>query len=60
LSFAILTNSARSFAGLSGLVTRASGLEAAMATVAKSSGLNGFVWCSVALMASAVVVTSSV
>src|SRR5512139_213496 len=60
LPFAALTKSARLLAGLLGLVTSASGLDATIATVLKSAAENGFVSRNVSLMARAVVVASSV
>jgi hypothetical protein len=55
-----LRNSARLFAALVPLVTSASGLLAAMATVLKSFAENSLLVNSVSLMASAVVVARSV
>src|SRR5579862_1824332 len=55
-----LRNSVRLFAALVPLVTKASGLLAAMATVLKLSAENSLLANSVSLMASAVVVARSV
>src|SRR5579864_1550848 len=56
----LLRNSVRLLAGLAALVTIASGLMAAMASVLKSFAENSLLVNSVSLMASAVVVARSV